>query len=227
MTRSFRSFSIVTAISNELKIKVSKLLQKHIGFLLSVIAIGLFIPGILAPMFTLNMELAINLAGPTISSELVAKELSIMGTVQELLNDDRIFVAVLIFSFSVVIPLTKTSLIIAAYFTNNSEFQRKITKFVAIIGKWSMADVFVVAIFLAVLSTDHGQTAQQNQLSFFGMSLDFEISTQTLSNVGVGFYYFVAYCVVSLLGSQLMLGAIERAQTLLESKTYLKTQVEE
>lgn len=194
------------------------MLQKHIGFLLSVIAIGLFIPGVLAPMFTLNMELSVNFAGPSITSELVAKELSIMGTVQELLNDDRIFVAVLIFSFSVLIPLAKTSLIIAVYFANNSEFQRKITKLVAIIGKWSMADVFVVAIFLAVLSTNHGQTAQQNQLSFFGMSLDFEISTQTLSNVGMGFYYFVAYCLVSLIGSQLMLGTIEHSQKLLENK---------
>ena len=169
-------------------------------------------------MFTLNMELSVNFAGPSITSELVAKELSIMGTVQELLNDDRIFVAVLIFSFSVLIPLAKTSLIIAVYFANNSEFQRKITKLVAIIGKWSMADVFVVAIFLAVLSTNHGQTAQQNQLSFFGMSLDFEISTQTLSNVGMGFYYFVAYCLVSLIGSQLMLGTIEHSQKLLENK---------
>lgn len=203
------------------------MLKKHIGFLLSVIAIGLFIPGVFAPMFSLNMELAVNFAGPIIASELVGKELSIVGTVQELLNDDRIFVAVLIFSFSVLIPLAKTSLIIAVYFTKNSEFQRKITKFVALIGKWSMADVFVVAIFLAVLSTDHGQTAQQNQLSFFGMSLDFEISTQTLSNVGMGFYYFVAYCIVSLIGSQLMLGAIERSQKLLENKTYLKMQVTE
>ena len=203
------------------------MLQKHIGFLVSVIAIGLFIPGILAPMFTLNMELAVNIAGPTISSELVGKELSILGTVQELLNDNRVFVAVLIFSFSVLIPLAKTSLIIAVYFTRNIEFQRKITKFVAVIGKWSMADVFVVAIFLAVLSTNHGQTAQQNQLSFFGMSLDFEISTQTLSNVGMGFYYFVAYCIASLIGSQLMLGAIERSQKLLESKTYLQMQEKE
>lgn len=203
------------------------MLQKHIGLLLSVIAIGLFIPGILAPIFTLNMELAVNIAGPTISSELVGKELSIMGTVQALLNDGRVFVALLIFSFSVIIPLTKTSLIIAVYFTANIEFQRKIAKFVSIIGKWSMADVFVVAIFLAVLSTDHGQTAQQNQLSFFGMSLDFEISTQTLSNVGLGFYYFAAYCIVSLIGSQLMLGAIERSQKLLENKTYFKMQVTE
>lgn len=196
------------------------MLQKHIGFALSIVAIGLFVPGILAPMFTLNMELAVVLSGPSISSELVNKELvnkelSIIGTVQELVSEDRLFVALLIFVFSVVIPLTKTSLITSVYFTKSIEFQRKISKFVAVIGKWSMADVFVVAIFLAVLSTDHAQSAEQHQLSFFGMSIDFEISTQTLSNVGVGFYYFVGYCVISLIGSQLMLSAINRSQNIM------------
>jgi paraquat-inducible protein A len=181
-----------------------------VGFALSVIALGLFVPGILAPMFSLNMELAVFLSGPTISSELIDKELSIIGTVQELLHEDRVLVAILIFTFSVIIPLMKTSLITSVYFTHNIDYQHKISKFVAAIGKWSMADVFVVAIFLAVLSTNHAQSAETHELSFLGMSLDFEVSTQTMSNVGLGFYYFVAYCIVSLLGSQLMLSAINK-----------------
>jgi hypothetical protein len=69
-----------------------------------------------------------------------------------------------------------------------------------------------------VLSTDHAQSVEQHQLSFFGMSLDFEISTQTLSNVGIGFYFFVAYCIVSLIGSQLMLSAINRSQKIMKNK---------
>jgi paraquat-inducible protein A len=89
---------------------------------------------------------------------------------------------------------------------------------VAVIGKWSMADVFVVAIFLAVLSTDHAQSVEQHQLSFFGMSLDFEISTQTMSNVGVGFYFFVGYCMISLIGSHLMLSAIKRSKNIMNNK---------
>lgn len=193
------------------------MLQKHIGFALSVIAIGLFVPGILAPIFSLNMELSINLAGPALSSELVNKELSIIGTVQELFQDDRILVAALIFAFSVLIPIIKTSLITFVYFTKKLTLQRNISNFIAIIGKWSMADVFVVAIFLALLSTDHAQNAQQQELSFFGMTLAFEVSTQTLSNVGVGFYYFVAYCVLSIIGSQLVLGAVKS-----EEKTHQK-----
>ena len=186
------------------------MLQKHIGFALSIVALGLFIPGILAPMFSLNMEMAVFLSGPTLSSELLNKELSIIGTVQELLNDDRVLVAALIFIFSVLIPLVKTSLITIVYFTKNWKLQHRIIKFVAAIGKWSMADVFVVAIFLAVLSTNHAQSVEQHEFSLLGMTLDFEVSTQTLSQVGHGFYYFVAYCLVSLLGSQLMLGAIKR-----------------
>jgi len=199
------------------------LLQKHIGFALSIIAIGLFVPGILAPMFTLNMELALVLAGPTISSELVNKELSIVGTVQQLVHEDRLLVALLIFTFSVVIPLIKSSLLTVVYFTKSIEFQHKISRFVAVIGKWSMADVFVVAIFLAVLSTDHAQSVEQHQLSFFGMSLEFEISTQTLSNVGMGFYFFVAYCIVSLIGSQLMLSAINRSKKIIKNKNVQET----
>nr|WP_297349610.1 paraquat-inducible protein A [uncultured Glaciecola sp.] len=198
------------------------MLQKHIGFALSIIAIGLFVPGILAPMFTLNMEFALVLAGPTISSELVNKELSIIGTVQQLVLEDRLLVALLIFSFSVVIPLVKASLLTAVYFTKSIEFQHKISTVVAVVGKWSMADVFVVAIFLAVLSTDHAQSVEQHQLTFFGMSLDFEISTQTLSNVGMGFYFFLGYCMVSLVGSQLMLSAINRSQNIIKNKNLHK-----
>jgi paraquat-inducible protein A len=199
------------------------LLYKHIGFALSIVAIGLFVPGILAPIFTLNMELALVLAGPTISSELVNKELSIIGTVQELIHEGKLLVALLIFSFSVVIPLIKAGLLTVVYFTKNIELQHKISTFVAVISKWSMADVFVVAIFLAVLSTDHSQSVKQHQLSFFGMSLDFEISTQTLSNVGMGFYFFVGYCIVSLIGSQLLLSAVSRSQNMVMNKNVQET----
>jgi paraquat-inducible protein A len=169
------------------------------------------------------MELALVLAGPTISSELVNKELSIIGTVQELIHEGKLLVALLIFSFSVVIPLIKAGLLTVVYFTKNIELQHKISTFVAVISKWSMADVFVVAIFLAVLSTDHSQSVKQHQLSFFGMSLDFEISTQTLSNVGMGFYFFVGYCIVSLIGSQLLLSAVNRSQNMMMNKNVQET----
>ena len=186
--------------------------KKHLGFFLTLSAIALFVPGIILPMFTLSMDMLVNVAGAGFNSELIDKELSILNTVSELLQDDRILVAVLIFVFSALIPISKAILLCIAYFIKTASHQKQISNFVSVIGKWSMADVFVVAVFLAVLSTNHTESAQQHELSFFGMSFAFELSSQTLSNVGLGFYYFVSYCIVSLVGSQLMLSAFSKVK---------------
>ncbi|MEM0910298.1 MAG: paraquat-inducible protein A [Pseudomonadota bacterium] len=179
---------------------------KHLGFGLNIIALGLFFPGILLPMFNLEMVLAASLSGSaTISSDLVNQELSIMQTVEELWSDQRLLVAALIFAFSVCIPLFKTIMVSIAYFAKSDKIEQRLLRFVGAIGKWSMADVFVVAVFLAVLSTNHAETASQQQFSIFGFEMALDISSQTLSNVGEGFYYFVGYCLVSLTGTHLAL----------------------
>lgn len=178
-------------------------MSKNVGFLLNLIAIGLFVPGIMLPMFTLAMDVSANVGSTNFTSGLVNKELSLIGTITELWQDNRIAVAILIFLFSVVIPVIKTLLITISYFIKNQNISQRMVNFVAVIGKWSMADVFVVAIFLAVLSTNNAETANHQQLNLFGFKLDLVISSETLSNVGVGFYYFTAYCLVSLLGTQI------------------------
>ena len=192
--------------------------QKHFGFALTIVALTLFFPGILLPMFSLNMELAGALSGASMATELVDKELSIIGTVSQLFEDDRYLVSILIFVFSVVIPLLKTGLVSTVYFSKKPQVQKKIASFVATIGKWSMADVFVVAIFLAVLSTNHAESTERHELSFLGMSLDLEISTQTLSSIGTGFYFFTAYCLISLLGSQMLLSSLKNTKFVTNEK---------
>lgn len=185
------------------------MIKKHIGFTLNILAIALFIPGIYLPMFSLNMDMAVNVANASLTSDLVSKQLSLIETVQELYQDDRILVAVLIFLFSICIPFIKTTLVSFAYFKRNTDLERKIYEFVSKIGKWSMADVFVVAIFLAVLSTNHAETANEQQLVMFGFQMDLMISSQTLSAVGQGFYYFVGYCLLSLLATQISLSSLK------------------
>ena len=178
------------------------MIKKHLGFSLNIIALMLFIPGIMLPMFSLNMEMTAKLSGSSLSSDLVNKELSLLATIQELWQDERILVAILIFVFSICIPLIKTCLVSFAYYKKNTDIERKILNFVAKIGKWSMADVFVVAIFLAILSTNHAETVDSKQMSVLGFKLNLLVSTETLSIVGIGFYYFTAYCLLSLLGTQ-------------------------
>lgn len=177
------------------------MIKKHIGFLFNLIAIALFIPGILLPMFSLNMAMTANVSGATLTNTIVDKSLSLLQTIQELWQDERLLVAILIFSFSLCIPVIKFILLSLAYAKKNSRFEATIYNFIGKIGKWSMADVFVVAIFLAVLSTNHAETATQQQLSVFGFKLDFIVSSETLSALGPGFYYFTAYCLLSLLGT--------------------------
>jgi uncharacterized paraquat-inducible protein A len=183
--------------------------KKHIGFALNVVALGLFFPGILLTMFTFNMEMAANISGSALTSSLIDKELSIMATIKELWEDQRLLVAALIFAFSVCIPLLKTILVCLAYFTKSIGVEQRLINFVSAIGKWSMADVFVIAIFLAIMSTNHAETSTSEQFNVFGFKIALDISTQTLSAAGEGFYYFTAYCVLSLIGTQLASSAIK------------------
>lgn len=184
------------------------MIKKHIGFAVNILAIALFIPGIYYPMFSLNMDMAVNVANTSLTSDLVNKQLSLIETIQELYQDDRIFVALLILLFSICIPLIKTLLVSFAYFKRNTVLEAKIYEFVSKIGKWSMADVFIVAIFLAVLSTNHAETANNQELVIFGFQMELMISSQTLSAVGQGFYYFVGYCLLSLLATQISFSSL-------------------
>ncbi|AOW77680.1 Paraquat-inducible protein A [Colwellia sp. PAMC 20917] len=188
------------------------MMKTHFGFYLNLLAILLFIPGILLPMFSLSMDVSATIAGPALTSELINKELSLLTTIQELWQNDRILVSVLIFIFSICIPLLKTALVAWSYFKRKTQLERKIISFVGAIGKWSMADVFVVAIFLAVLSTNHAETASQQTLSIMGFKLNLMISSETLSAVGPGFYFFCAYCLLSLVGTQLSQSGLNKSQ---------------
>jgi hypothetical protein len=59
------------------------------------------------------------------------------------------------------------------------------------------------------MSTNHAETSTSEQFSVFGFKIALDISTQTLSAAGEGFYYFTAYCVLSLIGTQLSSFAIK------------------
>jgi uncharacterized paraquat-inducible protein A len=190
-------------------------MRKHLGFGFNIAALALFFPGILLPMFSLNMEMAANLSGSQLGTSLVDKELSIMATIEELWQDQRLLVAALIFLFSVGIPLIKSILVSIAYFMKHSRVEKRLLTFVAHIGKWSMADVFVVAVFLAILSTNHADTADSLQLSVFGFKIVLDISTQTLSAAGEGFYYFAGYCLLSLLGTHLAFSSLNKTEVAL------------
>lgn len=114
---------------------------------------------------------------------------SILGSVRHLYSVGSITAATLILVFSVLVPFAKASLVMWAV-SHRDELRRQRTlRLVEIIAKWSMADVFAVALFIAYLA------AQATQSAGAGSSTAVVAFTATF---GPGFYWFAAYCVFSL-----------------------------
>ena len=115
---------------------------------------------------------------------------SILGSVKHLYEVQSPLAATLILLFSVIVPFAKASLVLWALFHRDPAMQRRTVHFVELIAKWSMADVFAVAIFIAYLAAQASQTPA-------GPGVPPSIVTFS-ATFGPGFYWFAAYCLFSL-----------------------------
>lgn len=140
-------------------------------FIFSVLTASLisWFVGILAPILTIEVFKDLPIVGYTIFKY---ESKSIWATIVTLWDINRYFIAVMVGLFSVVVPVIKT---IAVFM---SLFYKKSLKIINFIGKWSMADVFIVALLLAnlTLNTDEYTDAKmQIALYFFAMYVVFSI----------------------------------------------------
>jgi uncharacterized paraquat-inducible protein A len=118
---------------------------------------------------------------------------SIIGAVRQLYDVGSPLPATLILLFSVVVPLTKAALVGAAVYMRNAASRMRTLHFVEAIAKWSMADVFAVAVLIVFLAA---QATQQPPGESAPPLLAFT------AQFGPGFYWFTAYCVFSLASQQ-------------------------
>jgi uncharacterized paraquat-inducible protein A len=118
---------------------------------------------------------------------------SIVSSVRRLYEVGSPVPATLILLFSVVVPFVKTALVGWAMFVADETRRRRTLAFVETIAKWSMADVFVVALFITYLAAMASQTTPAQGASLVAFKAEF----------GPGFYWFAAYCVFSLASQQL------------------------
>jgi uncharacterized paraquat-inducible protein A len=102
--------------------------------------------------------------------------------------------ATLILLFSVIVPLGKAALVAWAMFVKDAARRAQTLHFVELIAKWSMADVFVVALFIAYLAAKASTTVP-------GPSASPALVVFT-AHFGPGFYWFTAYCLFSLASQQ-------------------------
>lgn len=126
--------------------------------------------------------------------EVYSQTRSILGAVRNLYEVGSPLAATLILLFSVVVPLTKAFAVVAAAFMRSAAGRQRVLEFVTAIGKWSMADVFAVALFITFLAAQATQTVpgQAGRAPLIAFDARF----------GPGFYWFVAYCLFSLASQQ-------------------------
>jgi len=195
--------------------------------LLIAVALGLLYPGVTQPVLTLTgtvekskiAELGIEMiAGEgadaqtrqmltTISSflgfdriegHLVAynNTRSVWGTVDELSRTGNLPVAFLIVFFSLVIPVFRLLLQTCSLLIARADLRDPLLRLNAALSKWSMSDVFVMGVLVAYMA---GSASGQ-----IGDMLTMYASLEP------GFYYFLAYCLFSIVASSLMREPIAR-----------------
>jgi hypothetical protein len=187
---------------------IRRVQRAEVYALLGISSIFLF-AGIFIPMIEIDARinsLSFELLSTNIeftNQVLFYKSKSIIDVVSIMLFQKRldlILVGFGIFAFSIFFPLLK--LMSTAYYIENKEIRS--TKFVSFFvfrsGKWSMADVMVIAIFMAYIGFSGILTEQLTQLENLSPSLDI-ISTNE-SNLRTGFYLFSGYVLLSLMISQ-------------------------
>ncbi len=123
------------------------------------------------------------------------KTRSILGTAQELYGNNHVLVAVLIVLFSVIVPLIKALILLSLLAPLDTRIKSTLLWLSNNVSKWSMADVFVIAIFIAFLA---GNGIQESRAL-----VDFQAS------LGTGFWFFLGYCLVSILGTQILSSGLQ------------------
>lgn len=155
-------------------------MRNRLALTLSLVSLGLLWPGLVKPVLTIKATMEMFGTERVLSNE----TRSVVSAITSLHDSGNTFVAGLILVFSVVVPLTKATLLIPIFSMRASAQRYRLFVLVQSISKWSMADVFAVGMLISLLAAK---------------------GTANLSAIaGPGFYFFASYCLVSNAAFQLL-----------------------
>jgi hypothetical protein len=107
------------------------------------------------------------------------------------------FVGVLLITFSIVFPLLKIASSLGYYYNYHQARENPVIKFFVLkSGKWSMADVMVVAIFMAYIGFNGIVDSQFDELR--SASQELVILTANGTSPQQGYYLFLTYTLLAL-----------------------------
>jgi len=141
-----------------------------IGSLLSLIY------GLINPILMVTIHKEVEYLGDVILS---FESKGIFGSIYKLFESNEYAVGGAILLFSVVIPLSKIVVLIFTLLFRNFKFVHTLINFFKHLGKWSMLDVFVVAILLVYLTSNSGEVSH--------------------AQIQIGLYYFLMYVILSMI----------------------------
>ena len=134
--------------------------------------------GLLMPIMMMSIHKDVEYLGDVV---LMMESKGVLGSISKLFESKDYVVGAALLLFSIILPLLKTlSMLFVSVFLKN-RFAHTIVHSFKLLGKWSMADVFVVATFLVYLSGSKGEMSR--------------------AEVQTGLYFFLAYVILSMLAS--------------------------
>lgn len=163
-------------------------------FALALISVVFLVVGITAAA----MVIVVSPATPVFPHFILHYEVrSILGVIFELYSSRYWFIGVCLTIFSVLIPFAKAGLTVFVLESSRLSRKIKIAKFLHSISKWSMADVFVVAILLSNFAIRANRSTQ--------------------GHLFLGFYCFLGYCLLSLVTTTWLQHQVEGVQAKVHS----------
>ncbi|WP_298418595.1 paraquat-inducible protein A [uncultured Kordia sp.] len=184
-------------------------------------ALHLLILGVFLPMIAIDARISsmeLQLMGEPISftdQVLYYKSKSIMEVSKVMLAQGKIkvmIVGILVLLFSVIFPVSKLISSLLLIFKRVLKNNKIIHFLVFKSGKWSMADVLVVAIFMSYIGFTGIISSQLDQLENMGSSLT--VLTTNNSELQNGFFFFMGFVMMSIFISQAIQKMIEKTRSL-------------
>jgi hypothetical protein len=207
INKAFERIIIIMVIS----ILLGLLLYNILGFKLfishwTIASVVLLVLGVSMPMIDLDARLnsfQMDLLGSKIGFDeqsLYYQSKSIIDVTTTLIKEgaaDLKIIGYMILMFSVIFPFIK--LLLSALFLFSSKVANsKLAKGIIFhLGKWSMADVFVVALFMAYIGFHGLITSQLGDIS--RNETGFAIETLNYSRLAPGALFFTSYCLLSVI----------------------------
>ena len=152
--------------------------RNWIAVILTLISLVVIVPGLRSDALTITATHSF------FKQPLYNETQSILRAIQRLYDSKNYFVAGLVTLFSVIVPFIKAALLGVILSTKNPVTKYRLYLFVRSVSKWAMADVFAVGIFIAFMA---------------GNAID-----NLDAKLHPGFYYFIAYCLISNLSFQFL-----------------------